>query len=627
MKYRNRSSRETVEGFAFSDFISTEQLGQTRHHEGDLQKTRAMRGYFMSVLLFFLIGILLSRLGFLTLFQGQYYRELSQNNRVRTTVIHAPRGIIFDRNDIPLVFNIPGFRQVEKTHSASFGSAQDKSSGQAKTAILSNEEATKALAMGAKNIEIDSLRQYPYTDAVAHVVGYIGQITEEELKESQFTNYRPGDLIGKSGIEQFYEDALRGVDGKQLVEVDVMGKDIRKLGEQDPISGKDITITIDAKLQEAAFLAMKDIKKGAVVVSNPKGEILSMVSKPSFDPNLFTLGKGYSATASNAAGASSAYKTIESVLLDGDGQPLLDRVISGVYPPGSTFKLVTAASALENKKIDENFTVTDTGILQVGTFSFGNWYYLQHGGKDGEVDVVKGIKRSNDIFFYKAAELLGVEKLSETASMFGLGKKTGIDLFGEASGTVPTDEWKRKVIGEQWYLGDTYHYGIGQGYLLATPLQVNTFTQAIVNEGKIYKPHLLQNNESIIMNNANLSKKNFDLIREGMIQSCAPGGVAWPLFELKTKNLKLKTDGKNFLEVPQSTMSAKFKDYRQIVVACKTGTAQHGGEQTLPHAWISLWAPAYDPQIIVTVLAESSGEGSSIAGPVAKKILEEWFSR
>jgi len=200
-------------------------------------------------------------------------------------------------------------------------------------------------------------------------------------------------------------------------------------------------------------------------------------------------------------------------------------------------------------------------------------------------------------------------------------------LLGEEKGIVPTEDWKKKVIGEQWYLGDTYHYGIGQGFLLVTPLQVNAWTQVIANGGDLYTPHLLKSSKFKVQSSKLLSEKNLSLIRQGMVESCEPGGVAWPLFKLKIKNEKLKIDGRNFLTALESSTSGDLKDYREISIACKTGTAQHGGEETLPHAWITLFAPAYDPQIVVTVLSESSGEGSNVAAPVAKKILEEWFSR
>lgn len=604
MRYKV-SAKSTVRGYAFGEFVRTEHVGRKNYHEGK-GSSGSIRGFLLPVFLGVLLLVLSGRLFQVMLFQGEYYRALSDSNRVRTTIIHAPRGIIFDRNEQPLVYNMPGFRKTLN----------------GKTALLDREHALELLAKGDKSLEVDSLRQYPYKEAFSHVVGYIGQISETQLQDPAFSAYQAGDLLGKEGIEQEYEESLRGIDGKKLSEVDATGKPIRDLGTTDPISGRNITTTLDAKLQVAASQAMTNVKKGAVIVSTPKGEILAMVSKPSFDPNLFTLGSGYK------TGTTSGYQTVAEVLTDGQSQPLLNRAIGGIYPPGSTFKLVTAIAGLTNNIIDERYQIQDTGMVKIGTFSFGNWYYIQYGKTDGTVDVVKAIKRSNDIFFYRLAEKVGVDTLSKTAAQFGIGKTLGIDLPGEAKGLLPTQSWKKNQIGEQWYLGDTYHYGIGQGYLLTTPLQVNAFTVAIANGGIVYRPRLIEKNENPIIAKLSLSQHTLNLVYQGMRESCAPTGVAWPLFNLKVKNSKLAIDGKNFLAAPIGSGSAAVKkDERIITVACKTGTAQHGGEKDLPHAWITLFAPAENPQVVVTVLNESSGEGSNEAAPIAKKVLEEWFSR
>src|SRR3989338_7581117 len=595
-------------GVAFPDFIRTEKPS-TRSYEHSFGKDGSkMRGFLLPLLLLVFLLIILIKLTNLTIFQGSYYRGLSNNNRMRTSIIHAPRVIIFDRNNTPLVFNVPGFRQIVN----------------GKTQFIDRDAANSLMVKSAKDLEVDNLRQYPYKEELAHVLGYIGQISQDEIKDPKFAGYHQKDMIGKIGVEKQYEDILKGIDGKQLIEVDAVGKKIRTLGQEDPISGRDIKLTIDAKLQSASFNALKDIKKGAIIVSTPTGAILSLVSKPSFDSNLFTLGERY------VAASDSAYRNVTEILTDSKNQPLLNRVIGGVYPPGSTFKLVVASAGLEDKIIDEKFEVEDTGVITVGAFSFANWFYTDYGKTEGNVNIVKAIKRSNDIFFYKLADMLGVEKLSFFARKFGLGEKLGIDLEGERKGLVPTEEWKKKEIGDNWYLGDNYHYGIGQGYLLTTPLQVNSWTQAIANKGVLYRPHLLLDQKSRPKADQPLAKKflsekTISLIRQGMIESCDTGGVAWPLFELKVENGKLKVDGKNFFEAPQATTSANFKDYRKVSVACKTGTAQHGGEETVPHAWITLFAPAYNPEIVITVLAESSGQGSNVAAPIAKKILEEYF--
>jgi penicillin-binding protein 2 len=587
----------TKTGVAFGDFI-IEGRGN-RHFRNYDDEKRHMRGFFLLFAGLIAVLVIFFRLFYLQVVEGSYYRYLADNNRTKTVVVHAPRGIILDRNNVPLVYNVPGFR---------------KNVGD-KTILLTKDEALPLLSKG-ENLEIDSLRQYPYKDSLAHVLGYLGQISKDELSESAFEGYKGGDIIGKMGIEQEYESRLRGTDEKQLVEVNNQGKTVRKLGQTDPIPGENLKISIDISLQKVTYDAMKDVAKGAAIVSAPNGEILAMVSKPSFDPNLFTMGKDYAAT-------DSAYSNLTDILLDSKNQPLLNRAISGTYPPGSTFKLIVASAGLESGTIDQNYQVDDTGILKVGSFSFANWYYTDYGRTEGPLNIVGAIKRSNDIFFYKLAEKIGIDTLSKWADKFGLGKVLGIDLQGEASGIVPTEEWKQKVVGEQWYLGDTYHYGIGQGYLLTTPLQANGWTQAIANGGTLYQPHFLMEEKPKVLSSGLLTDQNLNLIKQGMVEACSTGGVAWPLFDFKVKNAKLKVDGKNFLEVQGASGSA---DMRHVVIACKTGTAEHGDTaKTTPHAWITLFAPAYNPQIVVTILAEDSGEGSNVAGPIAKKILESYF--
>jgi len=593
-------------GFAFGDNIRTEKI-KKRSYGGSMRFNP--KGYLLLLCLCIAVIAFIVRLIDLQLIRGSYYHKLSDSNRIRTRVIYAPRGIIFDRNGTPLVLNMPGFRQTVK----------DKNQKKFKTLHLNKDQALSAIAKGEKNIEVDSLREYPYKEALAHVLGYIGQISEEELKNKKFSTYSATDSIGKTGIEKQCEQLLRGTDGKELLEVDASGNKMRSLGQTDPVPGKDITLTIDAKIQHAAFEAAKSIKKGAIIVSKPNGEILALVSKPSFDPNLFTLDATYTVS------SGSAYKNVSTILIDGQNQPLLDRAIGGVYPPGSTFKLITAAAGLENKLIDAGYTVVDTGVLTIGEFSFANWLYTQYGRTEGgKLNVARALARSNDIFFYKLAELIKVERLSAMAKKFGLGNVLGIDLPGEVKGFVPTREWKQKTIKEDWYLGDTFHFGIGQGYLLTTPLQVNIWTGALAGNGILPKPHLLKSaNTNSSANQEILSPKTIALIREGMIESCMPGGVAWPLYNFKVipanKN-KFNIDGKNFIKTASSSAV-------QISVACKTGTSQHGDEHTLPHAWITLFAPAHDPEIVVTVLNESSGEGSNEAAPIAKKILEAYFTK
>ncbi|MBI2036702.1 hypothetical protein HYT17_03670 [Candidatus Microgenomates bacterium] len=569
----------------------------------------SFRWFYLALFVVFLV--LLFQVIRIQLISGPYYRVLAEQNRIKTKVIHAPRGVIYDRNGIALTHNIAAYRKsLPNCDSRNPSCAQ----------ILPREEVLSSLAKGEtiENLEIDSIRQYPYADGLAHVLGFISEVSREELDRQKLSTrgYLPGDKIGRGGIEQQYEELLRGKPGKELIETDAKGKELRVLGKVEAVAGGDITTTLDSKLSQVAAREMKD-KTGAVVVSNPKtGEILVLISAPGFDPNLFTTGGD-----------------VEKVLFDEQNRPLFDRAISGTYPPGSTFKIVTAAAGLEKGAIDKKTIFEDVGVLRIGAFSFPNWYFIQYGKTEGQVDIVKALKRSNDIFFYKAAEATGLEDLRAMGLKFGLSDKLGIDLPNEAAGLFPSDAWKRETVGEQWYIGDTYHLGIGQGYLLTTPLQVNAWTAVVANGGTLYQPRLVKNTTNTTnttnkpINQNFLKKETIDLIREGMREACDTGGTGWPLFKFKIKNAKIKIDERNFFLPEEATVSGQPNDWVSIPVACKTGTAEFGDPKDRTHAWFTVFAPIEDPQITVTVLVEAGGEGSNVAAPIAKKILEEWFTR
>lgn len=574
---------------------------------GNIKSRKDRSGYFSKeflniipyILLVLIFSFFVIRLFYLQIIRGSYYSRLSDENRVRTSVIPAGRGIFFDKNGKPLVSNSPAFKVIDK----------DK-----KVKFVTQETALELLAKGAKNIENDIQRNYLHDVSFSHVLGYTGQISEDEIHQPDFDDYGISDFIGKMGLEKQYEKILHGKNGQEIYEVDATGKRVRFLGKDEPIPGQNIKTTLDLDLQLAINEAMQNVAKGAVIATDPRdGSVRAIYSKPTFDPNLFTHAQNYKPRGD--------YKNVEQILEDEKTQPLLDRAISGVYPPGSTYKLISAAGALQNGAITEKTVYEDTGVLKVGAFSFGNWFFIQHGRKEGPLDVVGALKRSNDIFFYKAAEELGVTDLARWSRRFGMGKLSGIDLPHEAKGTVPDPAWKKEVIGEQWYLGDTYNMGIGQGFLLSTPLQVNIWTMPFANEGVIYKPHLVDGEKSILQKEF-LDKKNIDLVRRGMLESCQTGGVAWPFFSFGVKNKNLVLDGRDYME-----MASGGAKLTKVTVGCKTGTAESGDEETLPHAWITVVAPFYKPELVLTVLVENSGEGSSIAGPIARKILEEYFEK
>ncbi len=545
----------------------------------------AGRALIFSTILCVSFFILLFRLFSLTIINGHEYRVLADGNKTKEIILHAPRGILFDRTGAALVANTPG---ENRTY----------------------------------------VRSYLYPESTAHVIGYTAQISASELTDDYYVirNYKLGDRVGRTGAERFFEERLRGRDGRELVEVDATGRALRVLGTDNEIPGENITLSLDAKLTEAVYHAFPAGEKGAVVVSNPKtGEILALFSGPTFSLNDFSLGQ--------------SRQQYESLMSNPD-RPMFDRAIGGVYPPGSTFKIVTGIGALEEGAITAQTTFEDTGVITLGQFSFPNWYFLQYGKTEGAMDIVRAYKRSNDIFFYKTGEALGITKLAAWARKVGIGKPLGIELSGEAAGLVPDPIWKnlnfvskadREARNNQWFTGDTYHISIGQGYLLTTPLQVNAWTNIIANGGKLCRPTIVKSQNANVKSqnckDLGIKKETMKTITEGMKEACAAGGTGWPLFDFSVKT-------------GESTTSA----VKKIPVACKTGTAEFGDPKNRTHAWFTAFAPiprfdigdqmikpdqivTGEPEISVTVLVEGAGQGSDVAAPIAKKILEEWFRR
>lgn len=451
---------------------------------------------------------LLARLATVQIIDHDYYQALARENRIKLIKIPADRGVIYDRSGKILDRNAPAGRD------------------------------------------------YLLGEAGSSVLGYVGEGDQA--------------IVGRDGLEKFYDESLRGKAGGILVETDTNGAVIREIGRSEPQAGENLNTTLDAGLQQKAYELLGK-RKGALVASDPiSGEILALVSSPAFKPS-----------------------AIEKYLTDAN-LPLFNRVISGVYPPGSTFKLVTAAAALEENKISASTQIEDTGIINIGPYSYSNWYYTQYGRTEGKLNIVGAIKRSNDIFFYRLGESLGIRALADWAKFFGVGNPTGIDLPGEAAGVMPDPEWKQLVKKEDWFLGDTLIVAIGQGDILMTPLQVNQMTGVIASAGEWCRPHLVDNHQDYCRQ-LDINPQTIGLITEGMTQVTQAGGTAFPFF--------------NF----------------PVSVAGKTGTAEYGEQKT--HAWFTGFAPADQPKIVVTVLLEGAGEGSSEAAPVAKELMSYWFSR
>ena len=583
------------------------------------------KGYFIvsGLILFLLFGRVVS----MNLFQGGKYADIAKHNSVRQIPQPAPRGIIiFDRYGTPLVGNVPSIGAAlipmdlpkETVDRDRFRTAimavlhvdagtLDEAFAIGGTAGLSPFLLKEKLTQEEMIAFLSRQKEFPgvslfktayreYSDSVifSHLIGYDGKITESELAAE--SAYLPTDMIGKQGIEKSYENELRGTRGYDRMEVDAFGHPKKVLGSIPAVPGNDLVLNIDADLQKKAYdslqtmLESKGLSRGAVVALDPKdGSVLALVSVPGFDNNLFSEGI-----------SNDAYRS----LLQNAAKPLFDRAISGEYAPGSTFKPVIAAAALSEGVVDEHTQIESKGGITVGSFSFGDWRV------NGLTDIRSAIAVSSDVFFYSIGggygpvSGLGIRRMKEYASRFGYGDRTGIDLPGEADGFLADPEWKKKAMGESWYIGDDYHSAIGQGFTTATPLQIVNSIAAIANGGTLYVPQIVSQvrgidgntvqNSPRVIRSAFMSPNILKIVREGMRETVTDG-TATPL-----KTLPLP-------------------------VAGKTGTAQFGtGDKT--DGWFVSFAPYDDPKIALIILVEAQeGNENYNTVPVAKDIYDWYF--
>jgi len=494
--------------------------------------------WVVAILMF---GIALARVTYLHVFEANQQLLLSETNHIEQVRITAKRGSVSDRRGVVIAESIL-------------------------------PENVKEASPGAWK------REYLLGIAGAPIMGYLSEVSPQELGCREGLCYSQGMLIGRAGVESAYERILRGNDGGLIQEVDATGTVLRERGSNESEEGKSVKLTIDSRLQEIAYRVMdsnrvKDHKiRGAVVAMNMQGEILALVSYPSYDP-----------------------VDITKYLSDSSENYFLNRATNGLYPPGSVFKMVTAYAGLVGGKITKDTEIEDTGEIRVGEYRYGTWNFDQGGKKEGNLSLIRALSRSNDIYFYRVGEMAGVESLVKMAKKFGLGSPTGIEIGSEATGLVPDPLWKERKTGESWFLGNTYHLSIGQGDLLVTPIQVARMTVAAVTGRECVVRIKLDSDAKC--SDLGISSEDIEVVKEGMKAACATGGTAYPFFS--------------------------FNPY----VLCKTGTAQHAGqvgEEDLPHAWITVAYPGDNPEMILTVLVESGGEGSAVAGPIARQIFEEW---
>lgn len=543
-------------------------VGDVRFGRSHQIKNRIILVLFFGAIAF-LILLLVSRLFQLTVVKGAYYRRLSEENRIRQIIVEPKRGTIMDRKGIVLV---------------------ESKMGDINTLAP----------------RIPAPRTYVSGEETGHLIGYRQVASAADIQNDNCLNKLSlGDKVGKKGIEALYDCQLRGVPGRKLTEVDASGTYLRTLSVLPPQNGTDIRLALDYDLQKKAYELIKG-KRAVVIGLNPtNGEILVYASSPSFDPQMFEDG--------NAEAA--AYFTDPE-------KPMFDRIVNGIYPPGSLFKLFIAAGALEDKKMTPDTIIMDEGTLKAGPLSFGNWYYLEYGKTEGPVDMVKAIQRSNDIYFYKAGEALGGEGMKKWSSIFGLGEDTHLG-FTETESTIPSPFWKKETLKEQWYLGDTYNMSIGQGYLQITPIEIAQGAEPFANGGYLCQPQFLKN-AAPRCKKLPISPETFATIREGMQKACQTGGTGWPLFDFAVDDTVTKM---NILATNKTASEGAIPKIR-IPVGCKTGTAE--SEQTaksMPHAWFTAFAPFDKPEIQLTVLVEQGGQGSDVAAPIARDIFKAYFER
>ena len=570
-------------------------------------------GVFFGLVAVGVMVIFLGRLWQLQVLSGQENLEASTGNRIRIRTIPAPRGVIYDRNGLVLATNVPGFRLVAEVIGLTNSRREELAdyvagllglpSGEVLSKFNESSPTEVILSSGlsrdeAINLELklaewpelrvvsDPIRSYPANGTLAHLLGYLGEVNEEELKSPRYSTYAPGSKIGRVGVEASYEDLLRGRDGRELVEVDSRGVAERVLASEEPVAGRNLVLTVDLTLTRTLetelikYANLSKSGKGAAVALNPQdGSVLAYISWPSFDPNLFS--RGISQADYNK-------------LLTDSRQPLFDRVITGTYPPGSTFKPTVATAALSEKVTTKDRLINSPGVIYLGTQAFANWRPSGFGLQN----IVDAIAYSNDIYFYLMGSELGVDRLSNWARKLGFGEKSGINIPGESKGNVPTSAWKKEVVGEIWYPGDNYNYGIGQGYLLVSPLQLAGSIKAVSNGGRLYQPILVKevrdsSNLVVSQDNPVLKRANIaDLsvlatVKDGMKKAC-------------TLFVNLSGD-----------------------TGCKTGSAEFGNDEV--HAWFVAFAPWERPEIVLSILVEGGGHGSQVAAPISRPILQKYL--
>lgn len=583
-----------------------------------------------------LFAVLAFRFSYLQIEQYDHYQTLAENNRISLVPIIPNRGLILDKNGVVLAHNFFAYTleitpakvndleqtiaeiaklvEISSLDRKRFKKFREQSHSFESIPIRTHLNELEAAKFAVNHyrfpgVEIKSrlFRHYPLGKTASHMIGYIGRINDKDLENLEqsgdLSNYKGSDHIGKSGLEQYYERYLHGTTGFQQVEIDADGHAVRILSSNPPVPGDNIVLSADIKIQEIAEKAFGD-RRGAMVAINPKtGEVLSYVSQPTFDPNLFVDGID-----------SENWKALNESL----DKPLINRPLRGVYPPGSTFKPFVALAGLEAGKRLPPYSIQDPGFFTLpgNRHRYRDWKPSGH----GTVDMQKAITVSCDTFFYGLAQELGIENMTNFVRHFGFGRKSEFDIKGEIEGLLPTPEWKKRRFKQPWYPGETVIVGIGQGYTLVTPLQLAQATAILANNGVAMRPHLVteiqdpisgqsQKIPHKILDRVQLNPNNVEIVKRGMVDVTMPGGTAASVGANAGYTIAAKTGTAQVIGIKQN------EKYNESAI----------NERYRDHALFIAYAPADDPTIALAVIVENGGHGGSAAGPIARKVMDYYL--
>ncbi len=590
------------------------------------EKNRVVERRTLIVIIFNLLAfaVIAARLYFLQVKEADKYKMMSDENRISTRFLVPPRGLIYDRNGEIIAKNEQDFQALmvaEQTPDiedtlANFKRIIPLSEGEEQKIRkdlknkrrfipiklkdnLNWDEVSKILlhAPDLPGVEIDEglSRYYPYADIYAHVLGYVGPVSDKDKKDNPLYMV-PGFKIGKSGLERYFDYKLQGKGGTIKLEVNAYGRVMSEIERNNGEEGESLTLTLDARLQQAAYEAFGEESGAAVVLNVRTGEILALVSTPSFDPNLFTNGISYKHW---------------NALLNNERTPLVNKAVSGQYSPGSTFKVVVALAALEAGVINLNTRFNCTGGLDVGNIRFHCWRHSGH----GSLNVVEALKHSCDIFFYETAMKLGIDKIHDMAVKLGMGNVLEVGLDNEKAGIIPTKAWKKARFGTAWTHGDAANSGIGQGYVLVTPLQLATMLARVVNGGYAVQPTFIKPTEKDLakIKRLDISTKNIEIVKRGMFEVVnGAGGTA----------------GRARFNIDGALMGGKTGTTQVRRISMKERSSGILRDEQLPwrlrnHALFIGFTPVDNPRYAVAVIVEHGSSGSGVAAPIASKILQK----